>query len=346
MKPVLEVIDLSKHYLLRAGNRRVRAVDGLNFSVGSQEAFGLAGESGCGKTTTAALLMGLITPTEGTIRFLGRDISGMNKAETKEFRRNIQMIFQDPYGSLNPRKTVGSILSLPFQIHEPASKSEIKTRVIELLESVELNPAIAFWNRHPHELSGGQRQRVAIARAIALHPKLVISDEAVASLDMSIRADILNLMRRVKDASGASFLMISHDLSVLRNMCDRIAIMYLGRFVELAPTEELFSNPQHPYTRALLSATLIPDPRVEQAREHVVLRGDIASSVDLPSGCPFHPRCPIAQDQCRTTPPELVEMSPNHLVSCHLAARSEVAAVSDANPIGWHHAKGSDHANA
>ena len=323
MKPVIEVTGLKKFFSLRGSRGTVRAVDGLTFSIGRQEAFGLAGESGCGKTTTANLLMGLTEPSEGTIRFLGDSIAGLNRAESKQFRRNIQMIFQDPYGSLNPRKTVGSILSLPFQVHEPAPQAVIKARVLALLESVELKPAASFWNRHPHELSGGQRQRVAIARSIALHPKLVIPDEAVAALDMSIRADILNLMRTVKESSGASFLMISHDLSVLRTMCDRIAIMYLGKFVEVADKEELFANPQHPYTKALLSATLIPNPRVEQARERIVLHDDPGSALNLPSGCSFHPRCPFAEARCRTSAPDLVEIAPNHQVSCHLVGRAQ-----------------------
>jgi oligopeptide transport system ATP-binding protein len=345
MKPVIEVRGLKKSFSMRGTKGKVRAVDGLTFSIGRQEAFGLAGESGCGKTTTADLLMGLTEPTEGDIRFLGNTITGLNRAETKQLRRNIQMIFQDPYGSLNPRKTVGSILSLPFQVHEPAPKDEIKARVLALLDSVELKPAESYWNRHPHELSGGQRQRLAIARSIALHPKLVISDEAVAALDMSTRADILNLMRQVKEQSGASFLMISHDLSVLRNMCDRIAIMYLGKFVEVADKEELFANPQHPYTKALLSATLIPDPRVEQARERIVLHDDPGSAMNLPKGCSFHPRCPFAEARCRASVPELVDFGPNHQVSCHLVGHDGSPVGTGTDPAKPAPQDGADHVN-
>src|SRR6056297_3026102 len=279
-QPLLEVIDLSKSFQVHGQRDAVHAVNSLNFSIGRGEAFGLAGESGCGKSTTASLLMGLVEQTGGEVRFLGKPVTGLSWSARKAFYRKVQMIFQDPYGSLNPRKTIGAILALPFLVHEPARKEKIRMHVLALLDSVELKPAKAFLHRYPHELSGGQRQRLAIARAIALRPDLVISDEAVAALDMSIRADILNLLKSVKDTSGASFLMISHDLSVLRAMCDRIAIMYLGRFVEVAETESLFTNPRHPYTRALLSATLLPNPRVERARERIILKGDPTTSGD------------------------------------------------------------------
>ncbi len=319
-QPVLEVTGLLKTFHDRGHRNVVHAVNGLNFSIARGEAFGLAGESGCGKSTTASLLMGLVEPTGGDVRFHGKPVIGLSRAARKAFYRKVQMIFQDPYGSLNPRKTIGSILALPFQVHEPAPAEKIRTRVLALLESVELKPAESFLHRYPHELSGGQRQRLAIARAIALRPELVISDEAVAALDMSVRADILNLLKSVKDSSGASFLMISHDLSVLRAMCDRIAIMYLGRFVEVAETESLFTNPRHPYTRALLSATLLPNPRAEQARERIVLKGDPTTSGDTSTGCAFRFRCSLAERRCETLTPHLQQISVDHQVSCHVTA--------------------------
>ena len=329
MQPVLDVSGLAKTFHDDRGRRSVRAVDGLTFSIGRGEAFGLAGESGCGKSTTAAILMGLMEPTEGEVRFLGKRFSNLRRSQRKAFYRNVQMIFQDPYGSLNPRKTIGAILSLPFQVHEPSSADEMRERVLALLESVELRPAESFLHRYPHELSGGQRQRLAIAPAIALGPALIISDEAVAALDMSVRADILNLLKSIKETSSASLLMISHDLSVLRAMCERTAIMYLGRFVEVADTESLFARPQHPYTRALLSATLLPNPRLERNRERIVLKGDPTRTGDSATGCAFRFRCPMVEARCETLTPHLRRVAPGHEVSCHLATATDSAGYAE-----------------
>jgi len=317
MQPLLDIIAVKKSFKVRGTGVVVRAVDGVSFSIGRNETFGLAGESGCGKTTLSRLIMGLADPTEGTIRFAGNDIAKQSPQQYKHYRRNVQMVFQDPYASLNPRKTVGESLSLAFTVHEPNSRESIEARVCKLLEDVDLRPAGAFLSRYPHQISGGQRQRVAIARAISLNPQLVLADEAVAALDMSIRAEILNLLKNAQVRTGASYLLVSHDLSVLRNMCDRIGIMYLGRLVELATSEQLFSNPQHPYTKALLAATLVPNPRIERARKRIVLAGDAASPVGNSHGCRFSGRCPIAKEKCRQTEPGLVDMNAGHQVACY-----------------------------
>lgn len=321
METILEVSNLVKHFALGRKNKKVRSVDGISFSIGKKETFGLAGESGCGKTTTARIIMGLTEPTDGAIHFLGKNISRLNGAESRDFRRQIQMVFQDPYGSLNPRKSIGSILALPFKIFKEARKEDIKAKVVKILEEVDLRPPDIFWSRYPHELSGVQRQRIAIARSIALHPQLIVADEPVAALDMSIRAGILNLMRTLKEKNGISFLFISHDLSVLRNMCDRIAIMYLGKFVEVAKAKDIFVSPKHPYTKALLSATLVPDPKVESSRQRVILSGDVASAIDLPRGCRFNTRCPYTRAKCFDSEPELTHTDDDHLVSCHFWER-------------------------
>jgi peptide/nickel transport system ATP-binding protein len=318
MENILVVNNLVKHYFLPRSTTKVHSVDNISFSIKKGETFGLAGESGCGKTTTGRLITGLVSPTSGTIHFLSKSISNLNNEETKEFRRNIQMIFQDPFGSLNPRKTIGSILSLPFKIYESAEKSNIKNKVMNLLESVDLKPPNIFWDRYPHELSGGQRQRISIARSIAIHPQLIVADEAVAALDISVKSGILNLMRYLREKSGIGYLFISHDLSVLRNMCDRIAIMYLGKFVEVANAEDIFINCQHPYTRALLSAALVPNPRIEHSKKRMILNGDVASAINLPVGCRFNTRCPNANAKCHEVEPELSPFKSEHMVACHL----------------------------
>jgi peptide/nickel transport system ATP-binding protein/oligopeptide transport system ATP-binding protein len=298
--PLIEVTDLVKHFPIKDGIifqkevASVRAVDGVSFTVGRGETLGLVGESGCGKSTTARLLMRLLEPTSGSIVFDGRDISGLDRSQLMPLRREMQMIFQDPYSSLNPRATVGSIIGEALQIHKITSTDgERKQRVRDLMDRVGLNPE--HYNRFPHEFSGGQRQRIGIARAIAVRPRLVVADEPVSALDVSIQAQILNLLAELKRELGLTIVFIAHDLSVVRHVCDRIAVMYLGRIMESADAEELFRTPRHPYTAALLSAVPVPDPAHARSRARQVLVGDIPSPTDPPSGCRFHPRCPQAR---------------------------------------------------
>ena len=294
---------------------QIKAVDGVSFDIDPGQTLGLVGESGCGKSTTGRAILRLVDPTEGRVVINGTDVAGLSRRAMRPVRQQAQMIFQDPYNALNPRQTVGAILAAPFRIQKVDPPGGIKQAVRELMDRVGLNPEHV--NRYPYEFSGGQRQRIGIARAIALRPKLIICDEPVSALDVSIQAQILNLLQDLQQDFGVSYLFIAHDLAVVRQIAQRVAVMYLGHIVEMATREELFAHPLHPYTHALMSAVPVPDPRVQLERERIVLGGDLPSPLDPPSGCVFHTRCFIAQDRCRTEKPELREFAPGHTVACH-----------------------------
>ena len=294
---------------------QIKAVDGVSFDIDPGQTLGLVGESGCGKSTTGRAILRLVDPTEGRVVINGTDVAGLSRRAMRPVRQQAQMIFQDPYNALNPRQTVGAILAAPFRIQKVDPPGGIKQAVRELMDRVGLNPEHV--NRYPYEFSGGQRQRIGIARAIALRPKLIICDEPVSALDVSIQAQILNLLQDLQQDFGVSYLFIAHDLAVVRQIAQRVAVMYLGHIVEMATREELFAHPLHPYTHALMSAVPVPDPRVQLERERIVLGGDLPSPLDPPSGCVFHTRCFIAQDRCRTEKPELREFTPGHTVACH-----------------------------
>lgn len=318
---LMEVRDLVKHFPIRKGLLQrqvgaVRAVDGVSFDVLRGETLGLVGESGCGKSTTARLLLRLMEPTSGSIRSAGEEIADIKRARLKELRREMQMIFQDPYSSLNPRKTVGTIIADPFVIHGlNKGEGERKRKVQELMDRVGLNPE--HYNRYPHEFSGGQRQRIGVARALALNPKVIVADEPVSALDVSIQAQILNLLRELQRDLGLTLIFIAHDLSVVRHMCDRVAVMYLGHIVEMASAEELYSHPRMPYTGALMSAVPVPDPKLAKAKNRQVLAGDVPSPSNPPQACPFHTRCWKAQEICRTETPPLEPKDGGNLAACH-----------------------------
>jgi oligopeptide/dipeptide ABC transporter ATP-binding protein len=294
---------------------QIKAVDGVSFDLGSAETLGLVGESGCGKSTTGRAILRLVNPTSGHVMINGTDVADLSRRAMRPVRQQAQMIFQDPYNALNPRQTVGAILASPFRIQKVEPAGGVKQAVRELMDRVGLNPEHV--NRYPYEFSGGQRQRIGIARAIALRPKLIICDEPVSALDVSIQAQILNLLQDLQSDFGVSYLFIAHDLAVVRQIAQRVAVMYLGHIVENASREELFAHPLHPYTHALMSAVPVPDPRVQMQRERIVLGGDLPSPLNPPSGCVFHTRCFVAQDRCRTEKPLLREFSPGHTVACH-----------------------------
>lgn len=319
---LVTVTDLKKHFPIMKGVFRrqvgaVRAVDGISFDIYRGETLGLVGESGSGKSTAGRTVLRLEKPTEGSITFEGNDLGEMSNSKLRKLRPNMQMVFQNPHSSLNPRMTVASIIGEPLVEHGRGKKDERRKRIEELLELVGLDPSHA--NRYPHEFSGGQRQRIGIARAIALDPDFIVADEPIAALDVSIQAQVVNLLERIQDELGLAYLFISHDLSMVRHIADRVAVMYLGRIVELAPVDKLYDEPKHPYTRALHSAVPVPDPVVEGQRVRVILKGDIPSPANPPAGCPFHTRCPSARDQCSTDVPENREIAPGHFVACHFA---------------------------
>jgi len=319
---ILSVDNLVKHFPISQGvlfQRQigaVKAVDGVSFELRRGETLGVVGESGCGKSTLARLLMRLETPTSGRATLEGRDLFKASGGELRRLRRNMQMVMQDPYTSLNPRMTVGDIIGEPFEIHRDAApKGSKQKRVQELLDVVGLNPE--HINRYPHQFSGGQRQRIGIARALALRPEVIVCDEPVSALDVSIQAQVINLLEQLQDEFGLSYIFIAHDLSVVRHIADRVAVMYLGRIVEIGTEDEIYERATHPYTQALLSAVPVPDPKVK--RNRIRLQGDVPSPMNPPKGCHFHTRCPIAVPRCRESAPELKQVGDGHVVACHLA---------------------------
>jgi peptide/nickel transport system ATP-binding protein len=318
--PLLEIRHVKKYFPIRKGVlqrevARVHAVDDVTFAVREGETLGLVGESGCGKSTLGRTIVRLLEPTAGEITFRGTAIQGLGARRLRPLRREMQMVFQDPYASLNPRKRVGTIISDPMRIHKLGNAAERKARVEELLETVGLSPE--HYNRFPHEFSGGQRQRIGVARALALRPKLIIADEPVSALDVSIQSQMLNLLEDLQNEFQLTYIFIAHDLGVVRHVSDRIAVMYLGKLVELSPAEELYSRPIMPYTEALLSAVPIPDPDLAAKRERIVLEGDVPSPINPPTGCRFHPRCRYATDVCKEIEPPLVDYGNGHLAACH-----------------------------
>ncbi|MEW6030882.1 MAG: ABC transporter ATP-binding protein [Chloroflexota bacterium] len=318
---LLHVDNLVMHFPIYRGvfQRQVgavRAVDGVSFDVKRGETLGLVGESGCGKTTAGRTILQLYKPTDGKVEFDGVNLVQLKGEQMRQMRRKMQMIFQDPYASLNPRMTVGQLVGEPLAVHSVATGEEIQKRVEQLLELVKLNPAFA--SRYPHEFSGGQRQRIGVARALALNPSFIICDEPISALDVSIQAQVVNLLEELQEQFNLTYLFIAHDLSMVRHISDRVAVMYLGVIVELTDRDELYANPLHPYTQALLSAVPIPDPVADAKRKRIILEGDVPSPANPPSGCRFRTRCPIAEARCAETRPDFREVRPGHFVACHL----------------------------
>ena len=320
MSTLLKVDNLRKAFKVSANRpgaakQSLKAVDGVSFEIKSGETLGLVGESGCGKSTTGKLLLRLIEPDSGTIQFDGRDVAGMRHRELTAIRRDMQMIFQDPYSSLNPRMRVGEIIGEPLVVHSLAKGRAIKEQALTLMQKVGLAPE--HYDRYPHEFSGGQRQRIGIARTLAVQPRLIVADEPVSALDLSIQAQIVNLLKDLQEEFGLTYLFISHDLGIIEHVCDRVAVMYLGRIVEIATAEQLYHQPCHPYTEALLNAVPIPDP--QRVRKHQILSGEIPSPINPPTGCHFHPRCPYAQEICRKEYPALTDHAEGHQSACHFS---------------------------
>jgi oligopeptide/dipeptide ABC transporter ATP-binding protein len=325
-RTLLDVRDLTMHFPLTQGIvlqrvvGHVRAVDGITFTIERGKTLGLVGESGSGKTTIGRTLVRLYKPTGGQALFDDVDLAKLEGEQLRQMRRRVQMVFQDPYASLNPRYTIGSLVAEPMQIYKLGSASEIRERTEELLHVVGLRPE--YIDRYPHEFSGGQRQRIAVARALSINPEFVIADEPVSALDVSVRAQVLNLLQRLQQQFHLTYLFVSHDLSVVRHVADRIAVMYLGKIVELADRDELYAAPKHPYTKALLSAIPIPDPKVERKRQRIILSGDLPSPINIPKGCRFHTRCPMAQQICREIEPVFERKEGNnHLAACHFSEK-------------------------
>jgi oligopeptide transport system ATP-binding protein len=318
---LVEVTDLKKHFPIKSGIvlqrevAAVKAVDGISFQIYQGETLGLVGESGCGKSTAGRTILQLYRATSGSVKFEGQEITNLKGEPLRKMRRKMQMVFQDPYASLNPRMSVGRIVAEPLVVHNIGSKKEREDRVAELLELVGLNPY--FVARYPHEFSGGQRQRIGLARSLALNPSFIVADEPISALDVSIQAQVVNLLERLQEELGLTYLFIAHDLSMVRHLCDRVAVMYLGKIVEIAASEELYTNPLHPYTQALLSAVPVPDPAVEEKRQRIILKGDVPSPINPPKGCNFNTRCPVSVDVCFDEDPKLLEVLPGHWVACH-----------------------------